>query len=372
MLFCAFLVFFMNSCSTDDIKPAVSLSSNSVTLSIDNNTILVTASLNDNTSNDIVVPLNFYGDAEINTHYTTSSNQIVILGGQNSGSITINYVEGNFSEESKTINISIGNVTGAITLGNTELTINIIGENAGVNFVAENFNYPSGNMLTNHGWFAHSAAGNNSILVGSSGLNFSNYMGSGIGNSALIENDGEDINKPFISNINSGDVYASFLVRVNEAVDASGEGFFLHFGYFNDNLIPNAGFSNVSTAFRGRTFVRQGTNSSTQFKLGLSFNATTPTGETSDLTIGETYLVVLKYKFIEGENNDEVSLFVFTQGNLPTSEPITPTVGPFTRTGTAGDAPALQTIALRQYSSNQNINVDGIYVREIWNLTNPW
>jgi len=237
-------------------------------------------------------------------------------------------------------------------------------------YLAEHFDYPAGAELTEHNWYAHSAAATNPILVGTPGLSWLGYIGSGVGNAALVNNTGQDINRPFSGNITSGSAYASFLVKVDAPFAATGEGFFFHYGTYTDNQTPNADFSNLSTAFRARTFVLQGTDPDTQFKLGLAFNnASVPSGETQDLQIGDTYLVVVKYTFIPGDNNDEVSLYVFAAGADISVEPATPHLGPFTFTGTsAADAPALQAVALRQYDAAQNITVDGIVVKDVWDI----
>jgi hypothetical protein len=157
-------------------------------------------------------------------------------------------------------------------------------------------------------------------------------------------------------------------MKINAPFSASGAGFFFHYGYYDNVDMPN--YTNLNTSFRGRTHVALGTDTSTQFKLGLSFNTNDPTGTTPDLNLGETYLVVVKYEFIDGTTNDQVSLYVFADGDDSTTEPASPTLGPFT--GTASDAPVLQSIALRQYNSNQNITVDGIYVRAVWDLTHDF
>jgi len=231
--------------------------------------------------------------------------------------------------------------------------------------LSDHFNYPAGDSLTSHGWYAHSAAATSPILVGTPGLSWDGYIGSGIGNAALVVNNGQDVNKPFSANASEGAVYASFLVHVDAQFPAAGEGVFFHLGYY-DNLTPDAQYGNLATAFRARTFVLLGSNPATQFKLGLSFNATTSSGQTSDLNIGETYLVVVKYQFIEGESNDEVSLFVFAAGDDISAEPTNPTIGPFT--GTQIDAPAIQAVALRQFNVDQNVQVDGIYVKDAWDI----
>ena len=238
------------------------------------------------------------------------------------------------------------------------------------NYLVENFNYAAAAPLTSNGWNKHSGT-TNPILVSAAGLTFSGYIGSGVGNAALVNNTGEDLNKPFGADINSGSVYASFLVSVTATAPLV---YFFHLGYYVDQVAPV--YTALSTAFRARTYIAPGTDPATQFKLGLAFNASTVTqGETTNLTIGQTYLVVVKYKFITGDFNDEVSLFVYsTTDAIPTSEPATPTLGPFTNTvsGTVpaptADAPVLQAVVLRQDSASQRITVDGIYVRTVWNL----
>ena len=240
------------------------------------------------------------------------------------------------------------------------------------NYLVENFNYTAATPLTSNGWNKHSGT-TNPILVSDAGLTFSGYIGSGVGNAALVNNSGEDLNKPFGADINSGSVYASFLVSVTATAPLV---YFFHLGYYAAPTAPV--YTALSTAFRARTYIAPGADPATQFKLGLAFNASTATqGETSNLTIGQTYLVVVKYKFITtSDYNDEVSLFVYsTTDAIPTSEPATPTLGPFTNTLSSGttpaptaDAPVLQAVVLRQDNTSQRITVDGIYVRTVWNL----
>jgi len=240
-----------------------------------------------------------------------------------------------------------------------------------VNYLVEHFNYAAAAPLTSNGWTAHSGT-TNPILVSSAGLNFSGYVGSGVGNAALVNNTGEDLNKPFGADINSGSVYASFLVSVTAATPLV---YFFHLGYYANPTAPV--YTALNTGFRARTYIAPGTDPATQFKLGLAFNATTTQGETLNLTIGQTYLVVVKYKFITGDFNDEVSLFVYSTADaIPTTEPAAPTLGPFTNTtsGTPAaptvDAPVLQAVVLRQADALQRITVDGIVVRSVWDLVN--
>jgi len=64
----------------------------------------------------------------------------------------------------------------------------------------ENFDYPTGALLNANGWFSHSAGATNPIAVGQ-GLSLAgtNYLGNGLGGSALVSNTGSDENRPFSS-----------------------------------------------------------------------------------------------------------------------------------------------------------------------------
>lgn len=234
----------------------------------------------------------------------------------------------------------------------------------------ENFDYPAGAQLRDHGWFAHSAAATNPQTVAASGLSLGStvYFGNGIGNAALVNNTGSDENRPFTANRDSGDVYASFLLKTTGPVTTDGSGIFFHFVTYSNTTTPD--YTSISSAWRARTFITTGSTAAS-FRLGLTFNsATVPStvgvDVTNDLDTAKTYLVVVKYSFVSGADNDQVSLFVFEEGDTLRNEPVTPTLGPYG--GTAVDAPVLQGIALRQFNADQKVMVDGLYVRDHWLL----
>jgi hypothetical protein len=203
-------------------------------------------------------------------------------------------------------------------------------------FLEENFDYTAGTNLTDNGWSAHSGAGTNPVTVNSGGLSYSGYASSGIGNAALVDNTGEDVNRSF-GDRTSGTIYTSFLVRV----DAVATGYFLH-------------LAKGSTTFAARVFVQSATGG---FNFGVS-NTSTGTFGSTVFGTGTTYLCVLKYDFA----TTNVSLWVFASG-VPASEAEagSPEV---TNTGTGLDT--LRMVALRQYSTSQNIVVDGIRVADSW------
>lgn len=217
----------------------------------------------------------------------------------------------------------------------------LISGNGNCQLLVDNFDYPAGDLLTNNGWSSHSGAGTQAVTVNSGGLSFPGYNLSGIGNSALLDNNGEDVNRTFTQQT-SGAVYAAFMINV-QSVSA---GYFLHF----------AG-NPVGSTYRGKVFV-DATN-----HFGVSFGSNTGTFTTSTFITNSTYLLVLKYEIVAGVSNDLVSLFVFNS-NPPSTEPSTPAVGPLSDATLPDLNPA--SFALRQYSTTQNYLIDGIRIAGTW------
>ena len=220
-----------------------------------------------------------------------------------------------------------------------------------VPLMVEDFNYTAGDALTAHGWTAHSAATTNPILVTSPGLTFSNYVGSGIGLAAGVNNTGQDVNKSFGAQA-TGTVYASFLV--NATANTGAGGYFFHF------FDPNA-----PTAFRARTFIKPKNG---QMLVGFSFNQSTQQDSLKTLlNFGQTYLFVAKYKIVDGALNDSVSLYVFAEGDNFTTEPAKPSLGPLASLDATADI-VPTCVALRQFEAAQRITVDGFRVKTKWQL----
>lgn len=245
------------------------------------------------------------------------------------------------------------------------------------NYLFENFDYTAAAPLTSNNWFQTGTTVTTPILVNPAGLSWAGYIGSGVGLAALLPNTGQDVNRPIVD-ISDGSVYASFLFRPSAAITSTSTGnYFFHFGRYD--AAPPAATVTVNSAFRARAFVLRGTDPATQFKLGLNFNAgdfISPSNVTADLDITKTYLVVVKYTFVDGIDNDTVSMFVFPEGANISSEPAVPTLGPYINTLTTATPPApgpdlsvIQCVALRQSSTGQNCIVDGIVVRKVWDLT---
>lgn len=219
--------------------------------------------------------------------------------------------------------------------------------NAAVIF-QDDFTYSG--LLTANGWTAHSGAGTQSIDT-TTGLVYAGHPGSGIGNAANLDNNGEDVHRAFTS-VTSGPVYAAFLLN-SSALNA---GYFAHFG-------PNP----IGTNFRGRLF--QLSDGTGDYELGLSWAGGAATSVTNlNLNFNQTYLVVLKYDHIGAVgSDDEISLYVFDSG-VPGTEPVTPTLGPITALsdGSTDLATGVGSFALRQYNVAQRQVVDALRISTTW------
>jgi len=211
--------------------------------------------------------------------------------------------------------------------------------------LVEDFNYPAGDTLTNHGWTAHSGAGTQPITVNSTGLEYPGYVSSGIGLAALLDNNGEDINRTFTAQT-SGFVYYSFMINVKSAV----AGYFIHIG--------DGGTLN----YAARVFVKPSLNAG-KINFGIS-NSSTAVYGTTDFDTLKTYLLVVKYEVATPTSN--VNLWVLPSG-VPATEVDAGVPEVTTTTGTGVDS--IVAVYLRQYNAAQNMIVDGIRIGTTWDET---
>ena len=116
--------------------------------------------------------------------------------------------------------------------------------------INEPFNYPAGDKLTDHGYIAHSAAGQGPILVADTNLIYPGNILPTSGNAikTISPTGKEDVRKFFVDNktVNSGKLYVSFLFNVETFADGLAD--------YNFHLSDN---TNNSTTFKGRFFVKK-------------------------------------------------------------------------------------------------------------------
>ena len=221
-------------------------------------------------------------------------------------------------------------------------------------FFVEQFDYPVGDTLTNYGWNNHSGS-DYKILITAGSLTYTGYPGSGVGNSVIISGGSgsrEDVNKTFTVQ-SSGAVYAAFLVNVSDA--PSTQDYFLHFG-----LNP------MTTTFRGKVFVQD--DGLGGFKFGLSkLSATTVSLTSTSYTFGQTYLLVLKYEYINDPNGSDDVVKLYIDPDVSSGEPVSPDLE---NIDVASDI-EVGSIALRQGANSYTTQLDGIIVGTSWSLVVP-
>ncbi len=214
----------------------------------------------------------------------------------------------------------------------------------------EDFNYPVGDSLGDHGWVYNSGGTVNTLKVVAPGLTFPGYGSSGVGNSVRLFSTGEDAYKNYTTPDSSGSQYASFMVRVDTA--RTGDYFFA--------LIS----STSATNYTARVYAKDSVG---LVSFGIS-KGTLASGQgytPFNYLPGVTYLLVAKYTFNPSTLDDVVSLYVFT-GTVPVTEPPVPTLGPVASTAT--DATNLGRVAVRQgtSASSPTLQIDGIRVSKSW------
>lgn len=188
------------------------------------------------------------------------------------------------------------------------------------------------------------------------GLSYAGYASSGIGGCVNFRNGGSgvndgDIHRKFDSVTTTSNIYVSFLLRVDTA--RSTADYFFHLG-------PRT----IGTIFRGRVFAR---SNGSGWSLSLSKSTETAITNNTVLTLGTTYLVVLKYSFNTAAANDDlVTLYLYDSG-VPATEPGSPlvTIGP-TGGGTTGDPANIGSVAIRQGTNTPYAFVDGIRISTNW------
>ena len=129
LLFLLAFLFTLQSCDTDDILPALSLTSSSNELSENQGMITITASLNSELDQEIAVPISFSGTATLNEDYVTTETSLIIPSGNSSGSLTISSMQDEDIEDIETIIISVENQDDVIVISSS-ITISILDDDS--------------------------------------------------------------------------------------------------------------------------------------------------------------------------------------------------------------------------------------------------
>ncbi len=209
--------------------------------------------------------------------------------------------------------------------------------------LVEDFDYVAGTPLSECGWSIPYESRYTATSI-SNGLSFDGYAGCGIGNGALISGDDGSYqpHKAFAKQT-QGAIYVAFMMNPYTVYKDC------YFLTLRDAITsPNYNF-----------VARVCLNTSNQ--IGLAYKAGTTSATFADRVLDNetTYLVVLKYEIVEGENNDRVSLYLLDQ--FAESEPITPLLSVVS---TFDIEP--ENVVLCSSTDDNWILVDGIRVATTW------
>ncbi len=220
--------------------------------------------------------------------------------------------------------------------------------------LSETFDYAAGNLVPNGGWTEGPTSNPPEVVNGN--LDFGSDAGTG--RRVRLDAYGDYPYKALSSTVSSGSVYAKFLVNVT----GYRSGYFFHFEtttgveYGRVRLRPAA----AGGDFRFALNVRSTANAHVQYP-------------SRDYSYGTTYLIVLKYTFGAGADDDTASLFIFESGvdAFPATEP-SATVTSLT-TGAEGetDAADIGRIGIRNYDLLMDLYIDEIEVRTSWEAGLP-
>jgi len=122
-------LFFLLSCTTDDILPAVTLSVDNTQLSEDNQTVELIAVLNSSADESLNIPISISGTAQEAVDFSISASEIQIEPGSLAGSISITSIQDNETEDVEQITISIMRASDVIVLS-SDITIDLLDDDS--------------------------------------------------------------------------------------------------------------------------------------------------------------------------------------------------------------------------------------------------
>ena len=173
----------------------------------------------------------------------------------------------------------------------------------------DSFDYTAGNLYNQGNWWRYGTATENPIQTTETGLTYAGYQDNNVGRAAELGNLplSESLVKKFTEGseaITSGTLYYSALIQVKSAEEKENSILaFISKSYSFDVADGKKGNE------YGKLFVKKG-NSEGKFTLGVERYSLSPAMTTEEYNLNQTYLVVVKYEFVDGSNNDVISLFV--------------------------------------------------------------
>lgn len=170
----------------------------------------------------------------------------------------------------------------------------------------DNFAYNATTLLKNGTWVAYGSHPNAPIQLVTPALTYQGYQTEAAGKSVSLgkESSAEDAQTIFSGAITEGNLYYAALINLTEAPTEKA-GTIMAFLQPGPSGVLEAGKTGTEFALLSALQTADG-----QYKLQVSRNNTTVAATEQLYNYGTTYLVVVKYTFVEGTTNDEVRLYV--------------------------------------------------------------
>lgn len=116
-------------CKTEDVYPTLKLEVSTNNVANDGSSMRIQVRLNGPISSDLTVPLNFSGNAQINTHFNLSAEAITVAAGADTGFITLTALP-TTDTTSRQVVVSLGDVSRVIVQTPVSQAINLVYANA--------------------------------------------------------------------------------------------------------------------------------------------------------------------------------------------------------------------------------------------------
>ena len=170
----------------------------------------------------------------------------------------------------------------------------------------DNFAYNATTLLKNGTWVAYGSHPNAPIQLVTPALTYQGYQTEAAGKSVSLgkESSAEDAQIIFSGAITEGNLYYAALINLTEAPTEKA-GTIMAFLQPGRSGVLEAGKTGTEFALLSALQTADG-----QYKLQVSRNNTTVAATEQSYNYGTTYLVIVKYTFVEGITNDEVRLYV--------------------------------------------------------------
>lgn len=228
--------------------------------------------------------------------------------------------------------------------------------------LTENFEYNLGNLYGQGGWLKYSTQTAAPVQVVDGALTYAGYQDNAVGKAVKLTQtpSAEDVMRPFSETaVSSGKVYASLLVKVEAVADDQ---------YFFVLLQPTStGIVDGKNPVENARLLASKGSTDDKFVFKISRNSATLFESTEEFALGQTYLVVMSYEFVEGEKNDIIKVWVnpATGGTEPNANAA---INSATHTG--ADMKSIQAFELRQSSSatktGPEVTVDAVRIGTAW------